>query len=147
MPVEPNLSATGVMTNPSTTDAILLTRMQFPYPDRLLSLNDRMHWSKRAKLTRSWRDAVAWRAIAHARNERLMLPLPSAVVVCRFFGARQRDAINLAATVKVCTDALVDAGWFLGDDDARVSQAEPLIVRGPLPVAAVGVCEILVYAR
>lgn len=135
------------MTNPPTTDAILLTRMQFPYPDRLLSLNDRMHHMKRHRITAVWRDAVGWRAIAHARKERLFLPLPPSIVLCRFYGARQRDASNLFPVVKVCVDSMAKAGWWRDDSDEYVSQAEPQIIRGPIPVAMAGTVEILVYAR
>lgn len=144
VPTTTTTYARGVMT---TTIENLVTQMRFPYPDALISLNDRMHYMKRARLVRTWREAVGWRAIDHARRERLTLPLPSAVVICRFVGARQRDASNLFPTAKSCVDGLVDAKWWSDDDDAHVSQAEPQIVRGPIPVAALGVVEVLVYAR
>lgn len=101
-----------------------MIQFAFSAPAERLSLNDRMHWARRAKIAKQWREATAVYARNHAVLERLVRPLPpSLVTVTYVFGDnRRRDAGNLAATTKHVIDGLVDAGWFDDDDHTRVAE-------------------------
>lgn len=77
-----------------------------PYTKPPLSLNDRMHWRKKAGIVKAIRAHVAEQA-------REQVPAVSAVNVELHYvprDARRRDKDNLVATLKPCLDGLVDAG-------------------------------------
>ena len=76
-----------------------------------LSLNDRMHWRKKASITKTVRFNVGAVA-AYA------VPAVSAAIVELHYvprDARRRDRDNLVATLKPCMDGLVDAGVIPDD--------------------------------
>lgn len=76
-----------------------------------LSLNDRMHWRKKASITKTVRYIV----LVEARRE--VPPCAAAVVELHYVprDARRRDRDNLVATLKPCMDGLVDAGVIPDD--------------------------------
>lgn len=76
-----------------------------------LTANQRLHWRRRADLTRTVRHEVAIRAAGKG-------PLDPPITVCLHYrprDRRRRDADNLVPTLKACADGLVDAR--LVDDD------------------------------
>jgi crossover junction endodeoxyribonuclease RusA len=77
-----------------------------PWSTPPLSLNQRMHWAAKAKITGEVRVTAAW-AVHAAR----VPPLRRAVMTLHYAprDRNRRDADNLTATSKVCSDALVDA--------------------------------------
>lgn len=101
---------------------------------RPLSLNDRMAWPVKARLTRGVRNAVA----AHARA--LKVPaLPHVHVQLEYTprDARRRDPDNLWATAKPAIDGLVDAGVVPDDTTVYVCRHEPVIeAKDPAVVGA-----------
>lgn len=89
-----------------------------------LSLNDRMHWAQKARITRQVRSTVAWNAtsLVMGRHDHVHVQL---VYTPR--DNRRRDTDNLWATAKPAVDGLVDAG-IVPDDTARfVTRHEPRI--------------------
>jgi crossover junction endodeoxyribonuclease RusA len=98
--------------------------LELPYTKPPLSLNDRMHWARKAKLARELR---RWtRVLADAHN----IPrLTHARVELHYHprDRRRRDADNLYATVKPCVDGLRDAGVIDDDDMAHVTHLQPVI--------------------
>lgn len=85
------------------------------------SLNRRMHWAERARVTKQIREASA----LQARSEMNRLGLTTAegpvvltMHVVRSLQARDVDPDNIHGTVKPCLDGCVDAG-LLPDDGPR----------------------------
>lgn len=89
----------------------------FRPPDEYLTANGRYHWTKRARLTRSWREA----AKVYARVAQ-MPPLNRAhiIVTFGFSDKRRRDVANLQPTAKAIVDGLVDAEVLPDDDDRHL---------------------------
>ena len=85
--------------------------IRLPYTKPPLSLNQRLHWRVKSKLTKDVRQYVlqsAWYAV----------PACSAVAVELHYvprDARRRDRDNLVATLKPCMDGLVEAGVIPDD--------------------------------
>lgn len=76
-----------------------------------LSLNDRMHWRKKAGITKIIRAGVA-------DDAGRTVPACSAATVELHYvprDKRRRDRDNLVATLKPCMDGLVDAGVIPDD--------------------------------
>jgi len=95
-----------------------------------LTANQRLHWRRRAELTRQVRTTVAW----HARQAR--------IPPCRFITVtlhyrpgdrRRRDTDNLVATLKPAADGLVDAGVIPDDTPTWCHKHMPVIHPGPGP--------------
>lgn len=121
--------------------------LEFPFPDKLISLNDRGHWSKRASRTAVWRQAAHVFGSNAKRNLRLAVPFSDVVVTCTFYGARQKDPSNLTPTSKAVVDGLTDAGWWADDDDSQVSQHEPVVIRSGFLAALGHMCHVEVEPR
>lgn len=88
-----------------------------------LSLNDRMGWQQKHRLTKPWRDAV------HVLARREGIPLLERWTVVLHLAPRvfrHRDLDNLAPTVKACADGVRDATGCK-DDSAHYSLTEPVI--------------------
>lgn len=80
-----------------------------------ISANDRLHWAKKARLTKTWRDA----GLVYARRERLpRLDRAEIRVHVHKTTARKFDPANLAPVAKACVDGFVDYG-LLEDDSAE----------------------------
>lgn len=79
-----------------------------------LSLNDRMHWRKKASIVATLRAMSA----ALARD---VEPVEQAVVTLHYRprDKRVRDAANLHATLKPLTDGLVDCGVLVKGDSSE----------------------------
>ena len=76
-----------------------------------LSLNDRMHWRKKAGITKTIRAGVA-------DDARRTVPVLGWIAVELHYvprDRRRRDRDNLVSTLKPCLDGLVDAGVIPDD--------------------------------
>lgn len=92
-----------------------------------LTLNQRLHWSEKARRTKKIRDTVGWQAQA------MRLGTATHVSVQLHYNTgdrRRRDSDNLVATLKPCVDGLVDAGLVPDDDPAHVTTIMPEIHNG-----------------
>lgn len=87
-----------------------------------LSLNSRIHWAAKARITSSVRRTTSW----------LCKPLGAAnqiQVTLTYYpkDSRRRDADNLVATLKPICDGIVDAGVVTDDDPAHMIKDMPVI--------------------
>ena len=93
------------------------------YPKPPLSLNDRMHWRKRAKITADIRGYIREWAFYN-------VPACSASEVWLHYvprDGRRRDADNLVPILKACCDGLVDAGVVPDDTPELMTKHMPVI--------------------
>lgn len=104
-------------------------RMRIPAPCQWINANQRIHWSRRALLTRAWRSAAA----AWAHDAKLPRGLTSVAVVAylRFPDRRRRDPHNYYPTLKAVIDGLVDYG-LIPDDNARHLSGPDIRIAAPL---------------
>jgi crossover junction endodeoxyribonuclease RusA len=108
--------------------------IEFEPPERCLTMNQRLHWAQKSKISRLWRDAAE-----HAGSEALAVAAfdhgytlePSLVTVyLPVKGNRRRDPHNYFPTVKPIVDGLVDAGLWPDDTPEWVRCIEPTLVVG-----------------
>ena len=80
----------------------------------MLNLNQRMHWAKKAELTKHWRRT----ALVHAMAADLPRNLDRVHITAHIVKptARQYDVHNLMPTLKACVDGLVADYGLLPDD-------------------------------
>lgn len=92
-------------------------------------MNDRMHWRAKAKIKHELRTYVcnALQALQPGQTEHVRLRLH---YVPR--DGRRRDSDNLVETLKVCKDALVDAG-IVPDDTPNYVTWHPPVIDMPEP--------------
>ncbi len=102
--------------------------LRLPYTAPPLTGNDRMHWRKKAAVVATLRGTVAGLVLGDQGK-----PWPryaDHVEVWLHYwprDKRRRDADNLVATLKVCCDALVDAGVVRDDTPAEMTKHMPVI--------------------
>lgn len=110
-----------------------MTAFTFPAPDVRMSMNDRMHHMKRARITAEWRQAAyVWTLNAVSRAG-LKRPQPPSRVRIVFGVAdpwRRRDPHNLAPTVKAIVDGMVDAKLWPDDTPQYVTVDDPAFSAG-----------------
>jgi crossover junction endodeoxyribonuclease RusA len=83
--------------------------------DVLMTSNQRLHWSTRARHTRVIRDM----AFVMAKHQRVQLmPAATLEVVAKWGNRQRRDAANIEPTSKAAIDGCVSAG-LLTDDSSR----------------------------
>lgn len=115
--------------------AVVIT---FDPPEAPLSMNDRLHWAKRSRLTAAWRDTTAWEAMRAIPPADRPLPRCEVAVTIPFGRRAQRDPHNYFATVKPIVDGLVDAGLWPNDTPKWVRTVEPTLTvdkpRGPVVI-------------
>lgn len=92
--------------------------LPIPAPCDWIRSNDRRHFHATAALTRTWREAAAWRA-RQERLPKITVPVEITAVIHRA-DRRKADAPNSWPSVKAAIDGLVDAGVLVDDDDTRV---------------------------
>lgn len=102
-------------------------RLELPYERPPLTANQRMHWARRAKLTRAVRDGAA----VLARDSQVPALGRCAVrLVWTVTDRRRRDADNIVPTLKACADGLVDAGVVTDDTPELMTKHMPEIQLG-----------------
>lgn len=106
--------------------------ISFEAPAQLLNLNDRMHWAKKARLTKAWRERVYWSSYEHGWGAIQANELPPCTIDVSLpvSANRRRDPMNLVATTKACVDGLVDAAWWPDDSAEYITVLEPTLVVG-----------------
>lgn len=97
-----------------------------------LTANQRMHWAKRARITRKVRADMAWRLKAVGlRRKPLEKGQKLRVQLVYIPGTnRRRDTDNLWPTLKAICDGIVDAGLVPDDTPEWMEKPEPKI--GPV---------------
>lgn len=103
---------------PTFADPPAYYRLEIPTAGHgWITLNQRGHWGKKARLTRHYRHAGQVFSL-HARLPRL----DSAHVVCelKFSTAYRRDPHNWMPTAKAVLDGMVDAGVFPDDNHKHI---------------------------
>jgi crossover junction endodeoxyribonuclease RusA len=100
--------------------------IEFDIPAKCLTMNQRLHWAQKAKISRLWRDAACDAGLTQV----MTLPGgPSLVTVhLPVKGNRRRDPHNWFPTIKPIIDGLVDAGLWPDDTPQWVRCTEPLLV-------------------
>ncbi|HEX5565837.1 MAG TPA: hypothetical protein VFY14_02670 [Streptomyces sp.] len=104
-------------------------RIEMPAGQELLNANDRIHWSKRNRITKQLRSD------AHLMARYLKIPrLERARITCLYEppDTRRRDAGNWYPTFKAQIDGLVDAG-VLADDDYTRLDGPHMYISDPWP--------------
>lgn len=96
--------------------------INLPWNSPPLTANQRLHWAKRATITREVRQTTCLLARKAPHGDRLVVTLHYRPAM-----RRVRDRHNLWPTVKACVDGLVDAGIVPDDDSEHVSAPEPVI--------------------
>lgn len=100
-----------------------MTVLTFPWERPPLNANQRLHWAKKASLTRTVRDL----AFLYARR----LPKPQAHITVQLVWVvtdrRRRDSDNIYPTFKAMCDGLVDAGIVPDDTPAYMNKLGPII--------------------
>ena len=90
--------------------------INLPYQKPPLSLNDRMHWRKKAKIAKEIRTYVYEECVE-------AVPVCGAAFVELHYvprDARRRDRDNLVPTLKHAIDGMVDAGVVEDDDHTHM---------------------------
>jgi crossover junction endodeoxyribonuclease RusA len=104
--------------------------LPLPFDRPPLNANQRLHWRRKADITRTLRDA------AHIAVKQLKLAPCEHISVTLHFAPgdrRRRDADNLVPTLKALCDGLVDAGLVADDTPHYMAKAMPVI--DPPPAA------------
>lgn len=99
-----------------------------------LNANDRIHWSKRRRLTKAWREAAGW-ALKAAKVPAMSGQVRLVAELCFPRNAR-RDPANYYPTVKAVVDALADVG-VVPDDNHRWVIGPDMRLGGKHPAGAV----------
>lgn len=99
--------------------------LQLPYSTPPLNANQRLHWARKASITRQLRHDTQQLAQA----SRLPKGCGRVVVGLHYAPARngRRDADNLVPTLKACCDGLVDYGLVPDDTPAFMDKRMPVI--------------------
>lgn len=90
-----------------------------PFPSPPIRSNDRMHWAKKAKLTRQVRAQAA--VEAQRDGEKFHIPV-MVTLIWEVPDRRVRDVGASAPTLKAILDGLVDAGMLPADDHRWVTR-------------------------
>lgn len=94
-----------------------MTTIEFAVPTgRILNANQRLHWSKRAAMTKLLRAEAMLHAVDQPRMARAHL-----TVGVGWPDKRRRDVHNIFPTIKACIDGFVDAGVLDDDSDAHLT--------------------------
>jgi hypothetical protein len=104
-------------------------RLEMPPDQELLNANDRIHWSRRSRITRQLRSD------AHVMARYRRIPRLTRARIDAIYeppDSRRRDAGNWYPTFKAQIDGLVDAG-VLADDDHTHLDGPHMYIGDPFP--------------
>jgi crossover junction endodeoxyribonuclease RusA len=104
-------------------------RLDLPWTSPPLSLNGRLHWSAKQRLTREVRTTTALLC-----RQAKIPPLARVRIELHYRprDRRRRDTVNLTLTVKAIEDGVVDAG-VIPDDTPDLSEPCPPVLDPPDP--------------
>jgi crossover junction endodeoxyribonuclease RusA len=113
-----------------TPDTMFTTDLLFDYPRPPLTANQRLHWRRKAAITRDIREATALLA-------RRIPSLTGCDVRLTWYvtDKRRRDADNLVPTLKAMCDGLVDADVAPDDTPDLMTKHMPVIFYEPAGIA------------
>ncbi|WJJ10799.1 hypothetical protein P9990_19800 [Prescottella equi] len=97
--------------------------LELPWTKPPLSMNDRMHWAQKAKLTKRIRSTA--RTLAAAKRLPAGLDHVSVALVYRPRDRRRRDTDNLMPVLKALCDGLVDHGLVTDDTPQWMTKHMP----------------------
>ena len=95
--------------------------MRAPWASPPLRSNDRMHWARKAKLTRAMRNDAATLAAAHPKRCPITWPV-TVTMIWEVTDKRVRDAGSMAPSLKAFIDGLVDGGILSADRHEVVTE-------------------------
>ena len=98
----------------------------FPWPSPPLTMNQRLHWAAKAKLTAMVREAAALKLRGFPPVHRVEVTLTWVVRT-----KHRRDAENPIPTLKALCDGIVDAGVVLDDVPELMTKHMPVIRYDP----------------
>lgn len=98
------------------------TTLTLNYPRPPLTANQRLHWRKKADLTRQLRETVAWLARPIPFLHRIDVTLTWVVN-----DRRRRDVDNVVPTLKAICDGLVDVDIVPDDTPQFMTKHMPVI--------------------
>lgn len=103
-------------------------QLQFAYPSPPLTANQRMHWGRRAKLTKQLRAEACAKA-----NLADIPPMQRCEVTLTWYvrDHRRRDVDNIVPTLKAYCDGIVDAHVSPDDTPQYMVKRMPEIVYRP----------------
>lgn len=113
-----------------------MIEIAFSRPAAPWSINERLSYRARARLTREWRGmtkihALSWRNTHRSEWNRHKDRPALVCVTLPFDSTRRRDPHNYTSTVvKAVIDGLVDAGLWPDDTPQWVTVADPVIAVG-----------------
>ena len=111
------------------TDPVVISMLP---PCRMLNMNHRLHWAKKAELTRTWRTAGFAAALVAKIARGITYPFgPSTVSIALPVASLnvKRDPSNWYPTIKAIVDGLTDAGCWPDDNADWVATTEPTFHR------------------
>lgn len=115
----------------------------------MLTANDKLHWARRASLTKQLRRWGYFLGCEGRGVERLHLARARVVFEVAYPDRRRRDRHNLAPTIKAMLDGLIDAG-LLPDDADRYLDGPYTVIADRFAMKRLGVpmyeVRVLVYA-
>jgi Holliday junction resolvase RusA-like endonuclease len=98
--------------------------LHFGYTSPPLTANQRMHWRKKASITKDVRRATSLAAARYPALGKCRVTLTWLVVT-----NHRRDADNVVPTLKAMCDGLVDAGVVTDDTPDQMDKLMPRIVK------------------
>lgn len=102
---------------PTVSDPPISYRVEIPATAGWITLNMRMHWGERHRLTAHYRQLGQVVSLHYALPR---IELAHVVAELRFRDTRRRDPHNWTPTAKAVLDGMVDAGVFPDDDFGHV---------------------------
>lgn len=93
----------------------------------LLTANDKLHWARRASLTKQLRRWGYFLGREGRGVECLRLARARVVFEVAYPDRRRRDRHNLAPTIKAVLDGLIDAGLLPDDSDGYLDGLETVV--------------------
>jgi crossover junction endodeoxyribonuclease RusA len=109
----------------SSSEEVSVITLPLPYDKPPLSMNQRMHWAEKARVTANVREAAFYLALSHKMPKNVAhasIQLHYAPKV-----HRRADPVNLTPTSKALVDGLIDYGLCPDDDPRYVTDLMPLI--------------------
>lgn len=104
-----------------------LSRLKFiyPWPHKNLSPNARVHWARKSRVAKTYRDIGKYLTLSQLRSKKIHFGNKKIHLFITFYppDRRRRDEDNLSASLKSLKDGLADA---LGVDD-RQFQSHPFV--------------------
>jgi len=115
-------------------------RILLPYPRPPLSLNQRLHWAAKAKITKQIIDDVT--VLAHASSVPKGLVRVGIVLHWSAKTNRRRDTDNPAPTLKAAIDALTRYGLTADDDSTHVTSGTTIESGAPVDALWLSIFEL-----